>query len=443
MRLDTDEIADAVHGERLGPTVNIDGATIDSRGEVAGRLFVPIVADRDGHDFVDDALARGAAAYLTSRDDTSTRPGVRVEDTLAALIDLGRHARSRLESQGVTRIVGVTGSVGKTSTKDLLTSVLATSYTTCANRASFNNEMGVPLTLLEAPDDTEAVISEMGARGVGHIAMLCEIARPTVGVVTAVAAAHMEMFESLEQIARAKGELVEALPASGTAVLNADFSLVDGLGARTDASVLRYGVDRADVDVHAEAIDPGQDLRPTFTIRTPWGSERIQLAAHGVHQISNALGAAAAGLALEVPFERVVEALGHAELSPMRMDVRRRGDGLIVIDDSYNANPTSTAAALRALATLDARRRFAVLGEMAELGPTAAREHREIEELASALGIAVIAVGTTLYGPHAHAVGGVGEVVILLGGAGLGEGDAVLVKGSRVAGLEALARRLA
>lgn len=443
MRLDTDEIARAVHGERLGAAVSIDGATIDSRGDVAGRLFVPVIADRDGHEYVDDALARGAAAYLTSREDTSERPGVRVDDTLSALISLGRHARSRLEERGVTRVIGVTGSVGKTSTKDLLASVLATTYATCANRASFNNEMGVPLTLLEAADDTGAVITEMGARGIGHIAMLCEIARPSVGVVTAVAAAHMEMFESLEQIARAKGELVEALPVSGTAVLNADFSLVDGLAARTRASVLRYGVDRSDVDVHAEAIDPGHDLRPTFTLRTPWGSERVRLAAHGVHQVSNALGAAAAGLAIEVPFESVIEALVHAELSPMRMDVRRRGDGLVVIDDSYNANPTSTAAALRALASLDAKRRIAVLGEMAELGPTAAREHREIAELATSLGIAVIAVGTTLYGPNAHAVGGSGEVAILLGGTGLGDGDAVLVKGSRVAGLDALARRLA
>lgn len=438
MRFDTDEIAAATGGERLGDPVDIDGATIDSRRNVAGRLFVPIVADRDGHDFVDAALAAGAPAYLTARIDTTGRPAVRVDDTLRALGDLGRVARNRLGD----RVVGITGSVGKTSTKDLLAAVLATTYATCANEASFNNEMGVPLTLLASSETTEAVVCEMGARGVGHIASLCELARPSVGVVTAIAGAHLEMFGSIAEVAVAKGELVEALDVDGTAVLNADYDLVADLAVRTDASVVRYGIDTVDVDVYAESLTLDDDLHARFTLRTPWGSAPVTLAAHGAHQASNALGAAAAGLALGVELDAVVDALSRARLSPMRMDVRRRADGLVVIDDTYNANPTSMAAALRALAGVEAKRRIAILGEMAELGATAPDDHRAIAELAASLGIAVIAVGTTLYGPIAHPVGGTGEVVILLGGAQLGDGDAVLVKGSRVAGLETVAARL-
>lgn len=439
MRLDTDEIAAATDGERLGDPVEVDGAAIDSRGDVAGRLFVPIVAERDGHDFVDAALDAGAAAYLTTHPDATARPAVQVQDTLSALGALGRLARTRLGD----RVVGITGSVGKTSTKDLLAAVLATTYSTCANEASFNNEMGVPLTLLSASDDTEAVVCEMGARGVGHIAALCELARPTVGVVTAIAGAHLEMFGSIAEVAVAKGELVEALPGSGTAVLNADYDLVAALADRTGASVLRYGIERVDVDVHAADLTVDGDLRPSFTLRTPWGSTPVRLAAHGAHQASNALGAAAAALAVGVELDAVAEALGRATLSPMRMDVRRRADGLVVIDDTYNANPTSMTAALHALAGVEAERRIAVLGEMAELGASTADDHLAIGELAKSLGIAVVAVGTSRFGPDAHAVGGTGEVVILLGGANLGAGDAVLVKGSRVAGLDKLAKRLA
>ena len=444
VHLSTDEIASATGGERLGDIVEVDGASIDSRTDIAGRLFVPIVADRDGHEFIDAARAAGAAAYLTARNDQSGRPAVQVADTLVALAELGRFVRARMDPHdGAARIVGITGSVGKTSTKDMLAALLATTYTTCANHASFNNEMGVPLTLVSAPDDAEAVVVEMGARGIGHIASLCEIARPTVGIVTAIADAHLEMFGSLAQVAVAKGELVEALPSAGTAVLNADDALVSQLAARTDANVLRYGIEQSDVDVFVEGLALSDDLCPVFTLRTPWGSAPVHLAVHGAHQASNAAAAAAAAFALGVSLDAVVEGLSQARLSPMRMDVRHRKDGLVVIDDTYNANPTSMAAALHALAELSAMRRVAVLGEMAELGASGAEAHRAIGDLATDLGIAVVAVGTRAYGPAAHVVGGTGEAVILLGGMGLGNGDAVLVKGSRVAGLEAVAQRLA
>jgi UDP-N-acetylmuramoyl-tripeptide--D-alanyl-D-alanine ligase len=439
MRLSTDELAAATDGEVIGDVVEVEGASIDTRGDVAGRLFVPIVAARDGHDFIDTAVATGAAAYLTSRDDRSGRPAVRVDDTLDALLDLGRLARRHLGD----RVVGITGSVGKTSTKDLLAAVLGTTWRTTANKASFNNEMGVPLTLLDAPDGTEAVITEMGARGVGHIAMLCDIASPTVGIVTAIEGAHLEQFGSLEQVAVAKGELVEALPHTGTAVLNADQDLVASLASRTRAQVVRYGVHARSADVVAEGVTLDDELRARFTLRSAWGSTPVRLAVRGRHQVGNALAAASAGLALGVSIERVGEALAGASLSPMRMDLRRRADGLLVLDDSYNANPASTSAALHAMAELPVRRRVAVLGVMAELGADEAAGHERVARLAESLGVDVIAVGSDAYGgPGVERVADVAAARERLGELGLGDGDAVLVKGSRVAGLERVAQWL-
>ena len=439
MRLTTDDLAAAAGGEVLGEVADVDGASIDSRGDVAGRLFVPIVAERDGHDFIDTALAGGARAYLTSREDRSGRPAVRVSDTLDALLDLGRLARKHLGD----RVIGVTGSVGKTSTKDLLASVLETTWRTTANKASFNNEMGVPLTLLEAPDGTEAVITEMGARRVGHIAMLCDVASPTVGIVTAIEGAHIEQFGSLEQVAVAKGELVEALPHTGIAVLNADQELVAALASRTRAQVVRYGVHVRDAHVIADDLVLDDELRARFILRSPWGSMPVRLAVRGRHQVGNALAAAATGLALGIPIEQVAEGLAGAALSPMRMDLRRRDDGLMVLDDSYNANPASTSAALHALSELSVQRRVAVLGVMAELGVDEEAGHSLVADLARSLDIAVISVGTDAYrGSGVEQVDDVGAAVEALERLGLGDGDAVLIKGSRVAGLERVAQWL-
>ena len=399
---------------------------------------MPIVAERDGHDYIDDACRGGAAAYLTTQEDGTGRPAVRVPDTLAALLDLGRFARGKVPD----RVVGITGSVGKTSTKDLLAAVLGARWTTTANRASFNNEMGVPLTLLDAPDKVEAVVVEMGARGVGHIAQLCEVARPTVGIVTAVEGAHLEQFGSLAQVARAKGELIEALPADGWAVLNADHPLVAEMAPRSPAPVIRYGLHAPDVEVSAESLRVDDELRTSFVLRSSWGSCEVRLAARGRHQVGNALAAAAAGLALGVPLDDLAEALGGATLSPMRMDVRRRGDGLLLVDDSYNANPASTAAALRALAELPSTRRVAVLGVMAELGPGSAAAHHEVAALAESLDIQVVAVGTDAYGADVQRVDDHQGALKVLAAADLGAGDVVLVKGSRVAGLEGVALAL-
>ena len=321
--------------------------------------------------------------------------------------------------------------------KDLTRAALAPRYAVHVNVRSFNNELGVPLTLANAPDGTEVTVVEMGARGRGHIALLCEAARPTIGVVTAVELAHTELFGSLEEVAAAKSELVEALPAAGVAVLNADRPLVMAMAARTAARVLTYGVDAPDADVTAAAVEIDTELRPSFELESPWGTASVQLPVAGLHQVGNTLAAASAALATGVTPDEVAEGLAHASISPWRMEIHRASSGAIVINDSYNANPASTEAALRSLAALPARRRTAVLGVMAELGEAGPAEHKRIAALAKDLGIDVVAVDAPDYGvPVVHGLDGA------LAAVQFGDGDAVLVKGSRVAGLEALASAL-
>lgn len=433
VHMQASEVADAVGGTLIGPDVTIDGVTIDSRAVGAGQLFVPIVAARDGHDFIGAAIESGAGAYLTSEPPLpGAATAIRCDDTALALADIGRAARRRLPE----RVVGVTGSVGKTSTKDLLAGVLATTFATAASEKSFNNELGLPLTLANAADDTEAVVAEMGARGIGHIALLCSIARPTVGIITRVEGVHLELFGSIEAVAQAKGELVESLPADGLAVLNADHQNVIGMAERTSAQVLSYGRSPS-ADVSATEVSLDDSLRASFRLHTPWGSTHVRLGARGEHQVVNALAAAAAAGGLGVPVESMGAGLVGAALSGLRMELVTTTAGATILNDAYNANPTSMSAALQSLATLDARRRVAVLGTMAELGDDAPAQHEAIAAQAQSLGIEVIAVDEPDYGSTASHVADVAAAVAAL--AGLGSGDAVLVKGSRVAALERVA----
>ncbi|OCH80581.1 MULTISPECIES: UDP-N-acetylmuramoyl-tripeptide--D-alanyl-D-alanine ligase [Gordonia] len=435
MHFRASEVAEAVGGELLGPDVQIDGASIDSRSVRPGQLFVPIVAERDGHDFIKSALDGGATAYLSSRVDPVGGTAIRVADTALALADLGRAVRARVPD----RVVGITGSVGKTSTKDLLAGVLRTTYRTAASEKSFNNELGLPITLAAAADDVEAVVLEMGARGVGHIDLLCSIAKPTVGVITRVEGVHLELFGDIESVARAKGELVESLPADGIAVLNADHRYVAAMADRTSARVLRYGLS-PDADVYASDIVLDDELRATFRLHTPWGSTEVRLGARGEHQVPNALAAAAAAGGLGVPVESMADGFLAAELSGLRMELATSSRGVTVLNDAYNANPTSMSAALRSLATLPASRRVAVLGTMAELGADSPDQHRAIALEARDLGIEVIAVAEADYGDTARHVSDVDGVSAELGD--LDDGTAVLVKGSRVAALERVAEAL-
>ncbi len=448
--------------QRLGATLlsggdagggAVDGLAIDSRLVRPGQLFAALSAERDGHDFVASAFASGAAAALVERESGPDGPWPgpvlvvpSVRDALAALARLARAgldgtgpAGVGLAGTGLARVVGVTGSVGKTTTKDLLANVLARRFATVASEKSFNNELGVPLTLANAPAGTEAAVIEMGARGAGHIRFLCEMARPTIGVVTVVEGVHTEVMGPIDQIARAKRELVEHLPADGLAVLNAVDPNVAAMAAHTVAPVLSFGTGG---EVHAEAVELDDELRARFTLRSSWGPTEVHLGVRGAHNVTNARAAAAVGLWLGVDPREVAAGLAEAPASPWRMELLRVPGGPTVLNDAYNAGPASMAAALAAVAALPAPgagRRIAVLGLMAELGDEGPAEHRRIAELADELGVEVLAVGCGLYGSP-WTVDSADDVVGALGK--LGPDDVVLIKGSRVAGLERAAEAL-
>ena len=430
MRLSTGDVAAAVGGSLTGPDVAVDGASTDSRHVVPGQLFVPVVAERDGHEFIASALAAGSPAYLTSRPPVGAT-AVEVSDTAEALWALGAHARGLV----VDRVVGITGSVGKTTVKDLVAGGLAGRYRTHATHASFNNELGVPLTLLATPEGTEALVLELGARHPGDIARLRDLTRPAIGVITSVGTAHAEHLGGPAGVAREKGSLIDGLPADGYAILN-DVECGPAMASRTEATVVTFGVTSGDVRGTVVARD--DELRPTVRIESPWGSGSIALAVRGAHQAANAAAAVATAVCAGVDFGTALGGVASAEGSARRAELWRTGSGLRVLDDSYNANPASMAAALRNLALLEAPRRVAVLGEMAELGEGSDREHGRIGELAASLGIEVVAVGGAGYG--GTPVDGLDEALDLV--LDLPVDSVVLVKASRRVGLDRLSAAL-
>ena len=454
MRLTLGEVASAARGEILAgdPALELASVSVDSRRLEAGGLFVALRAERDGHDFAARAVAAGAAAVLVERPPAGLPTGtgvVRVVDTGAALGALGAYARGRLGE--AVPVVGITGSTGKTSTKDLTAAALGARLAVSASPASWNNEIGVPLTLLATEEWAGAVVLEMGARGIGHIRTLAAMAGPRVGVITNIGMAHTEFFGSRAEVARAKGELVEALPAGGTAVLSADDDATAGLATRTRAAVLTAGLDpSADVAVSNVRLDA--DLRPSFRLDTPWGAVEVgPIPVRGGHQATNAALAVAVAGALGVDVEAAAGGLASTTGSAWRMELSRTPAGLVVLNDAYNANPTSMAAALQALQGLNGRRRFAVLGHMAELGAVSDEEHRRIGRLAAGAGVAVVVAVGREAAPLAEGAAEAGAQVVhvespdaalaVLAGQ-LRPGDAVLVKASRVVGLEALAAAL-
>src|ERR671923_2908672 len=425
MRVSTAELTAHLGGELVGPDARVEGASIDSRTIRPGQLYAPIVAERDGRAFIPAALEAGAPAYLTAQEPVGGT-AIRVRDTAAALLTLGALARDR-----VGGAIGITGSVGKTTTKDLLAGCLASTFPTGASERSFNNELGLPLTLLNAPEGARWVVLEMGVRRVRDIERLAEVARPDVGVVTSVDVAHVQYLGDLDGVARAKGELVGALPASGLAVLNFDDPRVRAMASLSACPVLGYAVG-ADADVRADDVTLDQALRARFRLSSPWGQTEVRLALHGVQQIPNALAAATVALSCGVPIDAVAAALAASQGSPWRMEVHHVPGGPVLVVDCFNAIPASAEAAVRSLAALPGERKLAVLGVMAELGDQSESEHRRIALVAAELGVEVVGYETGLYG-GAH-VTGVDEAVALL--RTRGPGDAVLVKGSRVARLE-------
>jgi len=459
MELSAAEVASTTHGALTGAAdARATSFVIDSRVVTPGACFVALVAERDGHDFVPDAFARGARVAVVTDDRDHHLPEgaavVRVDTAFGALADLGRAARGALgrAASGDVIVVGITGSAGKTGTKDLTAAALAPKFTLHASPGSYNNEAGVPLTLLSAPPDTEALVLEMGARAHGDIAALCAVASPTVGVITNIGLAHAGSLGGREGVARVKGELLEALPATGTAVLDAGDPATPGLVARTAATVLTISAGDEVADLRATDVVLDVDLRPRFRLSSPWGSGEISLALRGAHHVVNASLAAAVALAHGVGFDDVAAALAGVQPAPWRMEVARSADGVVVLDDAYNANPSSMAAALEALARVEVPgRRVAVLGEMRELGELSAPEHAALGDLVGVSAIdALVAVGgeTAPLAEHARAAGVVVTEVPDAAAAldavtgSVHRGDAVLVKGSRAVGLELVATAL-
>ncbi|MCW2631548.1 MAG: UDP-N-acetylmuramoylalanyl-D-glutamyl-2,6-diaminopimelate/D-alanyl-D-alanyl ligase, partial [Pseudonocardia sp.] len=387
--------------------------------------------------------AAAGASYLLAADRDGSGAAV-----LAALARLAAHV---LSSADVPAVVGVTGSSGKTSTKDLLAAVLSPLGPTVAPPGSFNNELGHPWTVLRVDEHTRHLVLELSARGPGDIAALCRAAPPRIGVVLNVGRAHLGQFGSIDAVARAKGELVEALPAArdgGVAVLNSDDPKVAAMATRTVARVIMFGqAASAQVRAHDVTLDDGGRAR--FRLSAPVGQADVALQLVGPHQVGNALAAAAVALELGAGVEQVAAALnGAGPVSRWRMEVTDRQDGVTVVNDAYNANPESMTAAVQALVAIAGgapgrrRRSWAVLGEMAELGTAGVDAHAEIAELAATSGVdRLVAVATHGYGPDAEYVPDAAAALDLLH-AQLRPADVVLVKASRAVGLDRVAAGL-
>ena len=437
-------------------TVVTGPVVIDSRRAGPGGLFAALPGERvDGHDFAPAATAAGAAVVLASRPLPERLPAIVVPDVTAALAALARAVLDKLPD---ITVAGITGSSGKTSTKDLTAQLAERLGPTVAPEGSFNNELGLPLTVLRADSSTRYLVLEMSARGPGHIAALCEVAPPRIGAVLNVGRAHAGEFGSLDGVAKAKAELPEALPADGAAVLNADDPRVLAMAARTAARVVTFSTDRAAAaDVKAVDVRLDDLGRASFRLLMPGGIAPVTLNLHGAHHVPNALAAAAIAAELGMDTPAIADALcAAAARSKWRMEVRERSDGVLVVNDAYNANPESMRAAIEALAqmTRDGRRGIAVLGQMAELGDIARESHEEAGRLAARAGVAaLIAVGEearpVLDG--ARAEGGWRGAAITVPDARtavdvvgnlLRPGDVVLVKASRAAGLTEVAAGL-
>jgi UDP-N-acetylmuramoyl-tripeptide--D-alanyl-D-alanine ligase len=441
------EIAAVTGGEVVGDaSIVVDApATLDSRAVEAGGLFVAVAGEHvDGHDYAPQAVGSGAAAVLGSRD--TGVPTVVVPDVTRALGLLARHV---LDEREDVQVVAVTGSSGKTSVKDLLAHVLAPDGATVATRGNFNNDLGVPLTVLGVDELTRFLVVEMGARAIGDIARLCDIAPPSVGIVLNVGSAHVGEFGSADNIAVAKGEMAESVGPDGVVVLNADDARVAAMRSRTAASVRTFGTgDDADMEVGDVRLD--ESGSPHFTLGHDRRRIETTVPLIGRYHAMNAAAAALAAVSLGLDLPTVVARLATAASarSPMRMERHVRSDGLVVVNDAYNANPESVEAALRAVAAIGGDRAVAVLGAMLELGDDAEEAHRRIGRLAVELGFSrVVAVGPGARG-IAEGAGSVAEHVLDVDvasrtlPASLTGDEVVLVKASRGVRLERVAHAL-
>lgn len=472
MKTLTTRLAAEYAGGRLvgAPDTVVGDVVVDARKATTGALFVAIPGERvDGHDFAVQAAGNGAVAVLGTRMTEADLPHVLVTESVQGLSGLARGLVADAVAGGLVTLA-VTGSSGKTSTKDLLAQVLEADGTTVSPVGSFNNEIGVPLTACAVTPETRYLVSEMGARGLGHIAWLCGIVPPQVAMVLNVGHAHIGEFGSAEGIAQAKGEIIEGLSPQGWAVLNADDPRVAAMAPRTRGRIAWFtrateagGADQLAGDLVVRALDVATDelQRPRFTLEVVREGQTslhpVQLQVLGDHQVSNALAAAAAAVAAGLEPAVVAEALGAATTrSRWRMELVERADGVAVLNDAYNANPDSMAAALHTLGRMAAARRegdprargIAVLGDMLELGPESSELHTELGRRAGELGAdEVIAVGEFAADVVAGAqAAGIPARVLpkqqVAGSLALGGADVVLVKASRGLALETIADEL-
>ncbi len=450
------EIAEVVGGVANGMALVSGEAFVDTREPVSGGLFVAIAGERvDGHDFADRAFQAGAAAVLGTR--ATSGPTVVVEDVVTALGTLARHVLAQLHD---ITVFALTGSQGKTGVKDYLAQILQDLGPTVATAGNLNNEIGVPLTVLRVTPQTRNLVVEMGARGIGHIAYLCTIAPPDVAAVLNVGTAHVGEFGSREAIACAKAEIVQALTASGTAVLNLGDPMVAAMAAETSAEVLTWGpLELGPTLGFSEVV---ADELQRHRMRLTWSSDLVAAASVslrelGFHQVLNATAAAAMACAAGAGLESVARSLSQAQSrSRWRMEIGERGDGLLVINDSYNANPESMQAAIETLGAIGARSRrrtIAVLGEMFELGEETTAGHGAVGEYAARAGIdIVVTVGAAARAiAAAYATGdNCGEAIVTASRdeaidwlrQNVAAADVVLVKASRGAALESVAEQL-
>lgn len=439
------ELAGLLGGELRNGDAAFDGVTIDSRTIAGGELFVALRGERhDAHDFLAQVRSAGAAAAMVSRWCDVALPQLRIDDTLDGLQRLSAHWRTRFTSP----VVAVTGSNGKTTTKQMLAAVFTARGPVHATRGNLNNHIGVPLTLLGLRAEHRTAVIEMGANHAGEIATLAALARPDVGVVTQAGDAHLEGFGSREGVAHAKGELFAALGNAGVAVINADdryASLWRGLASR--ASRIEFGID-AEADVRAQQIEPsGDGAGSRFVLLTPSGRATVRLMLPGRHNVMNALAAAACGVALGLGAEDIARGLAAVEPAGGRLIWKRTPEGARVLDDSYNANPGSLRAAIELLSQLRAHRCL-VLGDMAELGAEAPQLHFEAGRQARSLGVERLYALGRLAAEAARGFGPGAEVfddVAALTGALRARLDAdtvVLVKGSRSARMERVVEQL-
>ncbi|HET8970729.1 MAG TPA: UDP-N-acetylmuramoyl-tripeptide--D-alanyl-D-alanine ligase [Candidatus Nanopelagicales bacterium] len=451
------EVAEAVGGRLLdqnGAATPVTAVVTDSRLASPGSLFVAIAGDRtDGHQHADQAFSAGAVAVLAER--PLAGPTILVADTVVAVGRLAAHQLDVLRGSGRPEVIGITGSVGKTSTKDLLAQLLEGMGQTVYPPGSFNNDLGLPMTVLRCDEQTRYLLLEYGARGLGHIRRLTEVASPQVGVVLGVGTSHLGEFGSVEAIAQAKSELVAALPAAedgGVAVLNADDPRVTAMERRTTARVRTFGLGPG-ADVRASAVTLDDDARPSFRLHAAGDSAPVSLQLLGEPAVMHALATAAVALELGCPLDVVAAGLGSAVArSSGRLALTETPDGVGVLDDTYNASPESMAAGLRTLVRLAAGRgvtirTWAVLGEMRELGASSVTEHLRVGRLATELGVdRVVAVGEAARAIQRGALdAGMGAEAVLVPDAATAtavlreqarSGDLVLVKASRAVGLE-------